>query len=316
MAQYELPLFFLWVRTNMCYIAVAVFIVQQETKESVSEVLQLLKTWNEGWSPGHFMVDFSMAEINAVESVFTGQRELVCFPVVYRNLPEADIFYWGDTRDIVISHIWVKVTSTSSIFWNRLQSCPLWFPPGEGMGRVDKKCWSWGAETGRGSSLPEKSRCCWHSPDVRAGTQGTSGQRGMDQESPLPEMVSDNMAAWTEGKNTNKVNRKANHMRTHAKVENMNLWMTYHCTVPLYLFSNVREGETEHILTEMGHSFPWGVTAAQHYNQQRGWAAERDVQVQASGEVQDPHHEWNDDIHRWWFYPAVAKEVCLHTLYY
>lgn len=80
--QCELPLFFLWVRTNVCYVVVAVFIVQRETKESLSDVLQLLKSWNEGWSPGHFMVDFSQAQINAVESVFTGLHELVCFPSV------------------------------------------------------------------------------------------------------------------------------------------------------------------------------------------------------------------------------------------
>nr|XP_020447011.1 COP9 signalosome complex subunit 9 isoform X1 [Monopterus albus]XP_020447012.1 COP9 signalosome complex subunit 9 isoform X1 [Monopterus albus] len=78
LTRHELPLFFLWVRTNVCYVVAAVFVVQHETKEAVSEALHVLKTWNEGWSPGYFMVDFSMAEINAVESVFTDCKAVLC----------------------------------------------------------------------------------------------------------------------------------------------------------------------------------------------------------------------------------------------
>ncbi|XP_026170383.1 uncharacterized protein LOC113134972 isoform X2 [Mastacembelus armatus] len=74
----DLPLYLLWARTNVCYIVVAVFIVRHETEEAVSDALHILKAWNDGWSPGHFIVDFNMAEINAVESVFTDCRAILC----------------------------------------------------------------------------------------------------------------------------------------------------------------------------------------------------------------------------------------------
>ncbi|KAK2895856.1 hypothetical protein Q8A73_015344 [Channa argus] len=78
MVRYKLPLYFLWVRTNVCYVVVAVFIVQHETKEALSEALQVLKAWNEGWSPGHFIVDLSTPEISAVEGAFTGCKATLC----------------------------------------------------------------------------------------------------------------------------------------------------------------------------------------------------------------------------------------------
>lgn len=96
--RYELPFYFLWVRTNVCYVVVAVFVVQHETKEAVSEALQMLKDWNEGWSPGHFMVDFSTAEINAVESVFTGQHELVCFPSMLAFIKISSMSFYNNNN--------------------------------------------------------------------------------------------------------------------------------------------------------------------------------------------------------------------------
>jgi len=35
-------------------------------------VLQLIRSWNADWKPSWFMADFSEAEINSLESVFTG----------------------------------------------------------------------------------------------------------------------------------------------------------------------------------------------------------------------------------------------------
>ncbi|XP_028988455.1 uncharacterized protein si:dkey-31c13.1 [Betta splendens] len=84
----QMSFFLLWVRTNVCHVAVAAFVVQRETKDAVSEALQLLMAWNEGWAPGHFMVDFSSAQIDAVERVFTGCRAAVC----YFHLEKA----WGE----------------------------------------------------------------------------------------------------------------------------------------------------------------------------------------------------------------------------
>jgi hypothetical protein len=40
------------------------FVVQDKTEEQVSEALHILCTWK----PANFMTDFSMVEINSVES--------------------------------------------------------------------------------------------------------------------------------------------------------------------------------------------------------------------------------------------------------
>lgn len=68
--RYALPLFFLCVRTNVDYIVVATFVLQYEDKSSIAEALTMLKSWSDEWSPVSAMVDFSEAEIKAVESVF------------------------------------------------------------------------------------------------------------------------------------------------------------------------------------------------------------------------------------------------------
>ena len=70
--RFDLPLFLLAVRTNVRYNVVATFIVQHETTDAISEALEIIKSWNEHWCPKHFMVDFSHAQINAVEGVFSG----------------------------------------------------------------------------------------------------------------------------------------------------------------------------------------------------------------------------------------------------
>ena len=51
---------------------VASFVLQHETIPAISEALEIIKSWNNNWSPAHFMVDFSKAEINAIENVFNG----------------------------------------------------------------------------------------------------------------------------------------------------------------------------------------------------------------------------------------------------
>ncbi len=75
--KYSLPLFFIAVKTNVDYIIVASFVVQDETTESIMEALSILKQWNPGWRPQNFMTDLCEEEINALESIFPG--------IVYNN---------------------------------------------------------------------------------------------------------------------------------------------------------------------------------------------------------------------------------------
>lgn len=70
--RYELPLFFLVVKTNVNYIVVGSFVIQHETTASIREALQIFSEWNANWHPRYFMTDFCHEEINAIESVFTG----------------------------------------------------------------------------------------------------------------------------------------------------------------------------------------------------------------------------------------------------
>lgn len=68
--KYELPLFFICVRTNVGYSVVAQFIVQSESIEHITEALNVLKVWNPTWNPRFFLSDFSDAEISAIEEAF------------------------------------------------------------------------------------------------------------------------------------------------------------------------------------------------------------------------------------------------------
>ena len=70
--RYAVPLFFLTVKTNVSYTVVATFLVENEKAVTLMEVLQIIKSWNPNWSQRNFMVDFSEAEICALETVFPG----------------------------------------------------------------------------------------------------------------------------------------------------------------------------------------------------------------------------------------------------
>ncbi len=70
--RYAVPLFFLCVKTNVDYVVVATFITQFEDSSSIAEALQMLNQWNQDWTPRSFMVDFSEAEILALNQVFPG----------------------------------------------------------------------------------------------------------------------------------------------------------------------------------------------------------------------------------------------------
>ncbi|KAI8503705.1 hypothetical protein Bbelb_186760 [Branchiostoma belcheri] len=54
--------------------AIGLFIVQEESIAAIREALQVLKDFNPNWHPSHFMVDFSTAEIAALEEEFQEKR--------------------------------------------------------------------------------------------------------------------------------------------------------------------------------------------------------------------------------------------------
>ncbi len=86
--KYSLPLFFVAVKTNVDYAIVGSFIVQDETTESITEALSIIRQWNPQWKPRYFMTDLCEEEINSIESVFPGkfniQKTLVIFEKLVR----------------------------------------------------------------------------------------------------------------------------------------------------------------------------------------------------------------------------------------
>ena len=69
--KYDLSLFFLCVKTNVGYSVVAEFVIQPETTQhNISEALAVLKSWNPTWNPSFFKIDYSEAELSAIEEVF------------------------------------------------------------------------------------------------------------------------------------------------------------------------------------------------------------------------------------------------------
>ncbi len=60
------------------YKVVAEFMCQHEDEISIFKALGILRGWNRDWSPKHFMVDFSAAEIGAIETCFPGVVAYIC----------------------------------------------------------------------------------------------------------------------------------------------------------------------------------------------------------------------------------------------
>ena len=76
--KYELPLFFVCVRTNVGYSVVALFIVQSESAECIAEALNVLREWNCNWNPTFFLSDFSEAEFTALKQSFPSTTVYGC----------------------------------------------------------------------------------------------------------------------------------------------------------------------------------------------------------------------------------------------
>ena len=76
--MYAIPLFFICVHTNVGYTVVAEFMCQREDQTSISEALAILRKWNPAWNPDYFMVDYSSAEISAIEERFPESTVYIC----------------------------------------------------------------------------------------------------------------------------------------------------------------------------------------------------------------------------------------------
>ena len=76
--KYAIPLFFVCVHGNTGYTVVAEFMCQNEDSASIEEVLGILKIWNPSWNPKYFMVDYSLAEIDAIEKSFPEVSVYIC----------------------------------------------------------------------------------------------------------------------------------------------------------------------------------------------------------------------------------------------
>ena len=76
--KYAIPLFFICVHTNVGYKVVAEFFFQNKDKECIAEALIIIHGWNPTWRPKYFMVDYSTAEVNAIESVFQDVAVYIC----------------------------------------------------------------------------------------------------------------------------------------------------------------------------------------------------------------------------------------------
>lgn len=74
--QYSLPLFLLVIKTNVNYCPVGFFVVQNEDSKSIAEALSVFRSWNPNWLPQYILVDYSEAEINAINSTFQQQVKI------------------------------------------------------------------------------------------------------------------------------------------------------------------------------------------------------------------------------------------------
>ena len=76
--KYDLSMFFLCVKTNVGYSVVGEFVIQSETSQQIAEALLVLKGWNPNWNPPFFIIDYSEAELSAIEEVFPSTKVYLC----------------------------------------------------------------------------------------------------------------------------------------------------------------------------------------------------------------------------------------------
>jgi len=83
---YDVPLFFIAVRTNAGYVVAAGFIVQSEASQYIEEAI-IVKKWNPEWNLKYFMCDYSDAEILGLESTFPITKNCVPLRLPQRTGP-------------------------------------------------------------------------------------------------------------------------------------------------------------------------------------------------------------------------------------
>ncbi|XP_064642764.1 uncharacterized protein LOC135497036 [Lineus longissimus] len=78
--SYCLPLYFVYVKTDLGYTCVATFIVHKETVENLSSALKVLMQWNVDWKPKYWMtvLKHSGAEITALQENFPASKVYLC----------------------------------------------------------------------------------------------------------------------------------------------------------------------------------------------------------------------------------------------
>lgn len=102
--KYALPLFFIAVKTNVDHAIVGSFIVQDETTQSITEALTIIKQWNPQWKPSYFMTDLCEEEINSIETIFPGNFMLPKYIYfVIKNLNTIHTFY------AIFSHVYLQI---------------------------------------------------------------------------------------------------------------------------------------------------------------------------------------------------------------
>ena len=75
--KYSIQLFFVAVKTNVKYVVVGSFAIQEEATEAITEAKGILRSWNELWNPVCFMVDNFIEEIHCLEHLFPGNHILI-----------------------------------------------------------------------------------------------------------------------------------------------------------------------------------------------------------------------------------------------
>ena len=68
--KYSLPLYFIYVKTNMGLKVVAEFIIQNESQDLITEAISVVKSWNPSWNPSFWVTGVSELEISAIEDQF------------------------------------------------------------------------------------------------------------------------------------------------------------------------------------------------------------------------------------------------------
>ena len=62
----------------MGYSVVGEFIIQSENGKQIGEAINILKNWNQEWKPRFFIIDYSEAEMQAIEETFSETKVYIC----------------------------------------------------------------------------------------------------------------------------------------------------------------------------------------------------------------------------------------------